>query len=130
MLDFISDNLTIMLSGTTMSIIGGSITGIFYKPIGTAFLSGGNLKTKYEALAIFLASILVTSLISVNVQNFWEDYTPQLDFLFGMILIMGMIAVNTIVKKWGYRDEKSYTVYAIGILIIILEPFANFKFLL
>lgn len=76
-------------------------------------MSGGNLKTKYEALAIFLASILVTSLISVNVQNFWKDYTPQLDFLFGMILIMGMIAVNTIVKKWGYRDEKSFTVYAL-----------------
>ena len=102
-----------------MSIIGGLIAGIFYKPISTAFLSGGSFRTKYEALVIFLISVLVTSYISVNVQNFWVNNTPQLDYLVGMILIMGMLGVNMIVEKWNYFDTKSCIVYGIGILIIL-----------
>ena len=123
--DSISDNLIIMLTGTTMSIIGGLITGFFYKPTNTAFVSARRFKTKYQALAIFLIAIIVTSYVSVSVQNFWTNNTPPLDLLVGLILIIGMRGVNYLVKMWKYDDKKSCIVYAIGLLIILLKPISN-----
>lgn len=116
MSDLISDNLILMLTGSTMAFFGG----IFFKSVGSAFLSGGLFRNKFEALAIFLISMPIMSLITLFVESFWISTIPLISFydIIGLVLIVGMLAVNYTVKNWNYLDIKSVAIYLIGFLII------------
>lgn len=112
----ISDNLILMLTGSTMAFFGG----IFFKSVGSAFLSGGLFRNKFEALLIFLISIPIMSLLTLLVESIWVIIISMISFydIIGLVLIVGMLAVNYTVKKWKYSDIKSIVIYLVGFLII------------
>ena len=116
MTDLISENLVLMLTGSTMAFFGG----MFFKSVGSAFLSGGLFRNKFEALTIFLISIPIMSLITLFVQSFWNFIFSLISFydIFGLVLIVGMLAVNYIVKNWNYFDIKSVAIYLFGFILI------------
>lgn len=116
MADIISENLVMMLTGSTMAFFGG----IIYQPVGSAFLSGGLFRNKFAALVIFLISIPILSLVTFFVNSFWVYLIPRISFykIIGLVLIVGMLAVNYTVKNWKYFDIKSIAIYLIGFLII------------
>lgn len=116
MLELIRENLILMLTGSTMAFFGGLI----YTSAGSAFLSGGIFRNKFEALIIFLISIPIMSVITLFVQKFWV-YTIAVVSIFdllGLVLILGMLGVNHTVSNWTYFDIKSLIVYLIGFLLI------------
>jgi len=94
---------------------------LFYRSVGTAFLSRGRFRNKFVALILFALSIIVTSWLTVIVQSFWEYITNFFPFydIVGLVLIMGMIGVNHTVENWKYLDRKSVFIYIIGIIIIL-----------
>lgn len=116
MTDLISENLVLMLTGSTMAFFGG----IFFKSVDSAFLSGGLFRNKFEALVIFLISIPIMLLITLFVQSFWIFIISLISFydIIGLVLIVGMLAVNYTVKKWNYFDIKSVTIYLVGFSLI------------
>ena len=118
MLNSLNENLILMLTGSTMAFFGA----IFYKSVGSAFLSGGLFRNKFEALIIFLISIPLMSIITLLVRSFWEAIILLISFydVIGLILIVGMLAVNYTVKNWNYFDIKSVTIYLIGFLMILI----------
>ncbi|MDD3246443.1 MAG: hypothetical protein PHF18_06270 [Methanosarcina sp.] len=118
LLEFISQNLVMMLTGSTMSILGIAL----YTPVGNAFLSDGLFRNKFEALLIFLVSVPVTALITVGVQFFWEFLVEAISLLnvVGLVLILGMIGVNSCVKNWTFTDLKSIIVYIVGLLFLFV----------
>jgi hypothetical protein len=111
------ENLVLMLTGSTMAFFGC----LFYRSVGTAFLSRGRFRNKFEALIIFALSIIVTSWLTVIVQSFWEYITNFFSFwgLVGMVLIAGMVGVNRTVENWKYLDIKSIFIYIIGFIMIL-----------
>ena len=119
MFNLINDNLALMLTGCTMSFFGG----FFYKATNRAFISRGKYRDKHSSLIIFLISILLTGLITIYVQTIWENIAVKLTFfeLTGWLLILGMLGVNSLVKKWKYDDSKSVFIYSVGFLLIIFS---------
>ncbi len=111
------ENLVLMLTGSTMAFFGC----LFYRSVGTAFLSRGRFRNKFEALIIFAVSIIVTSWLTIAVQSFWDYITNFFSFcdLVGLVLIIGMIGVNRTVENWKYLDIKSLFIYVLGIIIIL-----------
>ena len=111
------ENLVLMLTGSTMAFFGC----LFYRSVGTAFLSKGRFRNKFEALIIFALSIIAMSWLTVQVQSFWEYITNFFSFygLVGLVLIIGMIGVNRTVGNWKYLDSKSVFIYIIGIIMIL-----------
>ena len=111
------ENLVLMLTGSTMAFLGC----LFYRSVGTAFLSVGRFRNKFEALIIFVLSIIAMSWLTVQVQSFWEYITNFFSFwgLVGLVLIMGMIGVNRTVENWKYSDSTSVCIYIMGIIMIL-----------
>ena len=115
MLTFIEDNLVLMLTGSTMVFFGG----VLYKKTKYAFISGGQFRNKQESLLIFLIAIPITGYITLYVQDFWLNITEQFSLLnmLGIIIIVGMLAVNFSVKNWNFLDKKSIFIYLIGFIL-------------
>jgi hypothetical protein len=118
MLNLIQENLDLMLTGATMSLFGG----ILYTTTSHSFNSGGKFCSKEKALFIFLIAIPISGYLTLFVQDFWHNITSQYSLLnmLGIVIIVGMIAVNSSVKNWNFTDQKSLAIYALGIILLFV----------
>jgi|SRR6056297_2845611 len=99
-----------------MAIIGITI----YEVRDGFFLARGQFRGKYEALVIFLGTLIGSSLFTPILNNIWAAILPDIypAQLIGGTLILGMIAVNK-AAEWNYIDPKSAVVYFIGVALIL-----------
>jgi hypothetical protein len=118
MLNLIQENLDIMLTGSTMALFGG----LLYTTTSHSFNVGGKFCTKEKALFTFLIAIPISGYLTLFVQEFWHSITSQLSQLnlLGIVIIMGMVAVNNLVKNWKFTDEKSLVIYALGFILLFV----------
>lgn len=115
------DELPLIFTGITMSMIGG---GIFYSVCETGFLVEDEFQSKPKALFIFLVSIITANFILVPVLNtVWMLILGFFSIIaaIGILIVFGMIAVNFIVENWNYDDLKSIGIYSFGFLLVIID---------
>ena len=118
----IVENSALVLTACTATTIG--ICGnLVYKPTNTGIKVNGEYITKERALLAYIGTILLIGALIVPIQSFWEAFIPQKPFLFviGLIIIMGTLAVDTLVPKWRHIDKKSLSHYGVGVVLIVVS---------
>jgi hypothetical protein len=114
-LQYIGNHLHSIMTSLTVAAIGITI----YEARDGFFLFNDKFRGKYAALVILLFAVAVISLITPIISDVWRQTIPQipLEQLLGIILILGMVAVNK-AADWNLFDTKSIIVYSLGLLLI------------
>jgi len=112
---FIANNLALILTGITISIIGGYI---FYAG-NNGILSGGTYTSKEKSLSLLVVRVLLIGILTPFIHSFWKTVSLQISFLTiaGVIVCIGTFALNEMVANWRHDTGKSLGLYAIGVIL-------------
>lgn len=73
---FIANNLALILTGITISIIGGYI---FYAG-NNGILSGGTYTSKEKSLSLLVVRVLLIGILTPFIHSFWKTVSLQISF--------------------------------------------------
>lgn len=107
-----------VLTGITTAFLATLV----YTTTDHGFQTGGQYRSKEDALWIYLGSILGLGVVNPIIYGFWSSFTTSVNLTIplGLILGGGMFMVNETVTHWKHTDAKSLTVYLISISLIII----------
>lgn len=108
----------LVLTGITTAFIASLI----YTTTDHGFQTGGQYRSKGDALYIYLGTILLLGLLNPLIYGFWASFTGSVALTtpLGLVLGGGMFMVNETVTHWKHTDEKSLAIYASSVLLVVI----------